>query len=143
MTTHRILNRRTDPLRRRTLEEWRQAFARFRILTDALICASRKVAWDYPNTAPVTKRFVEAYHRLATLPPKEEIERCLVRLGYHPVQAHRALTAWGQSAKVRDASTLNAYGRHIESLVAPAFREEPQGSVSVCLSPARKNPGNS
>jgi hypothetical protein len=138
MTTHRILNRRFDPLRRRTMEDWRRAFARFRVLSAALICASRKIEWDYPIAKPVTRQFVDAYHRLTALPPNRDIEKCLVRLGYHPIQAHRALTV-----KDRDGTTVNVYGHHLLSLISPAYREEEEDSVSVCLPPARKNPGDS
>jgi hypothetical protein len=143
MTTHRILNRRTDPLRRRTLDDWRRAFARFRVITPALICASRKVAWDYPGVRSVTDSFSEGYHSLVRLPPKNDIVRCLVRLGYHPIQAERAVIAWGQACQSRNAVEVNAYGRHLQTLIAPAYREDNDGSVSVNLSLDSKNPGNS
>lgn len=134
--------RRRDPLKRRSLEEWRQAFAQFDHLTDALICAGRKVLWDYPATAPLTTQFTGLYHRLAKLPPPRQIEHCLVRLGYHPHKAQRALIAWGQSYKVREKTQINAYERHLCSLVPPAYRDnQDTGSVSV-LDLQRKGPSN-
>lgn len=140
--TRRILNRRCDPLKRRTLEDWRKAFAKFDVLTDAVVCAGRKVAWDYPYTNPVTDCFSNLYHRVAKLPPKNEIRKALIVLGYHPVQAKRAVTAWGQSYRVRNKTEVNAYERHLCSLVAPAFRDDTEGCVSINLKPESKNPSN-
>jgi hypothetical protein len=64
LTVHRVINRRSDPLRRRTLDDWSKAFAKFTVLTDAVVCAARKVAWDYPYTVTPTGR-----RRTGTAPP--------------------------------------------------------------------------
>jgi hypothetical protein len=136
LTVHRVINRRSDPLRRRTLDDWSKAFAKFTVLTDAVVCAARKVAWDYPYTGPVTNRFSSLYRQIVKLPPPAAVERALLRLGYHPVQAYRAAGTWGQTE-------VNTYERHLCSLVPPAYRDDTEGSVSINLPLETKTPGNS
>lgn len=87
--SERIIVRRSDPLKLRTVEEWRSVFA-LEPVTDALICASRRVFWDYPKSCEVTCIYREPYHDLIGMPSDYDVEVCLIKLGYHPVQAHRA-----------------------------------------------------
>jgi hypothetical protein len=104
---NRILNRRHDPLRRLTTEDWRRRLSRFTTVTDALICACSRLFFDYAASAPATADIRAQYRYLARLPPRDEIRACLLRLGYPPVQAERAVHSYGQTYRVRDQGAVN------------------------------------
>ena len=95
----RLTERRFDPLRTRTLAQWRTAFESLGVITMATICCARKVYWDYPDTAPITGCFKESYLNVAYLPNDEEVVMLLLRLGYTHLQACRALAMTGKRSK--------------------------------------------
>lgn len=93
----RLTNRRYDPLKRRTLAEWRAAFEALGEITIPLICCARKVYCDYPYTAPITNMFREPYQEITHLPDDKHVTRLLVKVGYPPLQAERALALTGRA----------------------------------------------
>ena len=95
----RLTERRFDPLKLRTLAQWRTAFESLGVITTATICCARKVYWDYPDTAPITQCFKESYLNMAYLPNDEEVVVLLLRLGYTHLQACRALAMTGKRSK--------------------------------------------
>ena len=95
----RLTERRFDPLKLRTLAQWRVAFESLGVITTATICCARKVYWDYPDTAPITGCFKESYLNVAYLPNDEEVVMLLLRLGYTHLQACRALAMTGKRSK--------------------------------------------
>lgn len=92
----RQTERRYDPLRRRSVDEWRRQFEALGEITLAVICCARKVYWDYPDSAPVTSPFRDAYREITYLPDDEEVVLLLLRLGYTPLQACRSLALTGR-----------------------------------------------
>lgn len=95
----RLTERRFDPLKLRTPAQWRASFESLGIITVATICCARKVYWDYPETAPITGCFKEAYLNVAYLPNDEDVVLLLLRLGYTHLQACRALAMTGKRSK--------------------------------------------
>lgn len=93
----RLTNRRYDPLKRRTLAEWRAAFESLGEITIPLICCARKVYCDYPNTAPITNLFRDPYQDITHLPDDEHVVKLLIQIGYPPLQACRALALTGRA----------------------------------------------
>jgi hypothetical protein len=119
---NRILNRRHDPLKRLTAADWRVRVARFPAVTDALICACSRLFFDYAASATATAYIRAQYRYLARLPPKESIRRCLLQLGYPPVQADRAVLSYGQTYRVKEKDAVNQVDWHLRSLAS-----EPDG----------------
>ena len=95
----RLTERRFDPLRTRTLAQWRTAFESLGVITMATICCARKVYWDYPDTAPITGCFKESYLNVSYLPNDEEVVMLLLCLGYTHLQACRAMAMTGKRSK--------------------------------------------
>lgn len=116
---HRVLNRRYDPLRRLSPADWSRRLRRFATITPALICACNRLRFDYEQSAPATADIRARYRTLAQLPPKDGIRDCLVRLGYPPVQADRAVHSYGSSYRVRNQLEINAYARELAALSHP------------------------
>jgi hypothetical protein len=133
---NRILNRRFDPLRRRTPDEWRRVFAAQRC-SSTLICAARRVFWDYPASACVTDTFRDAYRRLSRLPSVADLEACLVRLGYHPIQAHRAAVGGDKRSPPTPPALRIPYGfRDSDDSTTPYDAEIPRTTQPLVRAPA-------
>jgi hypothetical protein len=99
----RFTNRRYDPLKRRTLAEWRAAFEALGRVTIPVICCARKVYFDYPATAPITQCFKESYLSIAYLPDDEEVAPLLLRMGYTALQAQRAQALTGKRGVAKES----------------------------------------
>jgi hypothetical protein len=144
MKPRRFLDRRHDPLKVRSLADWQAAFARFRVVTDAVIVAGRKVAWDYPYTRPVTEQFSNLYHRLENLPPLHLIRKALLRLGYHPRQAYRSTVAYCSMSRYGSTTEINAMGRKLSGLIGATHqdKEPDSGEVEIHLAMGSESPSS-